>query len=221
VSASTCEDFGAELVAYLDGELPEATRRPVASHVSTCLVCRRELDRLGSVRRWLDELPSIEPSADFAARLWDRLQNEDESVAPLRRRRSRAMLWAIPPLAAAAALVVAFRLSVSPPPPAPVSRGSVATIAGGQPPARRQQAVAQANGEHRSGDAAPQVVAGAGDGLPDDLPPDLLDRPELFLRLPVVRRLDKLEHFEEVRQPEQEHDDDTIGRAGERLDGVV
>jgi hypothetical protein len=52
---------------------------------------------------------------------------------------------------------------------------------------------------------APAEVASApGTDLPDvapeDLPPELLEQPEFFLRLPVVRRLEKLEHFDQVRQ---------------------
>ncbi len=43
-------------------------------------------------------------------------------------------------------------------------------------------------------------VAAAGDL--DEYPPELVDHPELFLHLPVVRRLQKLQHFEEVRQRE-------------------
>jgi hypothetical protein len=42
-------------------------------------------------------------------------------------------------------------------------------------------------------------VAVAGSDL-DQYPPELIEHPELFLRYPVVKRLQRLQHFEEVRQ---------------------
>ncbi len=96
-----CEDLTEELVAYLDGEQPEDERVRIEAHVSTCLACRREIDRLTKVRGWVQDLPRIEPADDFEERMWRRL----EADAPLdgRRRGWRPAQWGVPALAAAAA----------------------------------------------------------------------------------------------------------------------
>ncbi len=56
--------------------------------------------------------------------------------------------------------------------------------------------------EAREAPVAEERVADA-ELAPEDLPPDLLEHPEFFLRYPVVRRLNKLEHFEEVRRHDE------------------
>jgi hypothetical protein len=76
------------------------------------------------------------------------------------------------------------RFAVAPAAPAAAAPAKIATRA--QPP-----------------EAAPQV-ARAGNLGPEDLPPELLEHPELFLRLPVVRRLETLEYLGAVHdQPER------------------
>jgi len=61
--------------------------------------------------------------------------------------------------------------------------------------AEKEQALASREKEEGG---APGNVASTDDVT--EYPPDLVEHPELFLRLPVVRRLNRLEHFEEVRQ---------------------
>jgi hypothetical protein len=199
---SECEVMAAELVAYLDGEQPEADRARIEGHVATCLTCRREMDRIGKVNALLRSLPRIEPSADFDARMWQRL--EAETARRSRRRGFRPAMWGIP-LAAAAALALVWYSSLSQPTPGSLARpGHVGTVANAPKDVARSvhevEAVARAKPEEPA-DAAPIEQANA-DLAPEDLPPELIEHPELFLRLPVVRRLDKLEHFEEVRTPD-------------------
>jgi len=50
MSTHTCEQTSDELVAFLDGELGDEERRPVADHLATCLTCRRELEGLTTVQ---------------------------------------------------------------------------------------------------------------------------------------------------------------------------
>lgn len=205
---SECESMAAELVAYLDGEQPETDRARIDAHVATCLTCRREMDRIGKVNALLRSLPRIEPSADFDARMWQRLEAETASRST--RRGFRPAMWGIP-LAAAAALALVWYSSLSPlssgPPTAPGHVGTVANAPKTGTRSAHDVAVAQAKPEEPAA-AAPIEQANA-DLAPEDLPPELIEHPELFLRLPVVRRLDKLEHFEEVRTPDA---DEPIGR---------
>ena len=176
------------------------------------------MERITKVNRLIGALPQREPSADFERRMWERLQAESV-VAPERRRRMRPALWGVPALAAAAALALAFYSSLA---PAPADRSGGASkaveVAGESRQAPRAPELARAKSEH---DEAPRAeerrvasgqpdespgagernqIASAGALAPEDLPPDLVEHPELFLRYPVVRRLDSLSHFEEVQQ---------------------
>ena len=203
---AACDDFAADLVAYLDGELGDAERARIETHLGTCLACRREVEQFRRLRALIDGVRPLELSSDFADRMWQRL---DPLPARAPRRRTRAVLWAAPTLAAAAALALVWysqvaRLGNAPTAPAPHS------VAAAPRPhdanasrSEKEQAVAS---EKEEG-GAPRDVATADDVT--DYPPDLVEHPELFLRLPVVRRLNRLEHFEEVRQYQN---DQPLGR---------
>lgn len=195
MSATTCASIGAELVAYLDGALADDERRPVAAHVSTCLGCRREMERLAAVQRALDTLPRIEPSPHFADDFWRQLA-EEAPAAAVGTRRVRLLRVVVPALAAAAVLALAFqaflRAPATPPMPARYeARTATAPAAAGN--AERRQLAAR----HAAETEAPRV-ADVDTLRPEDLPPELVEHPELYLRLPVVRRLQKLEYFGSV-----------------------
>jgi anti-sigma factor RsiW len=202
--SATCEAIGPELVAYLDGALADDERRPVASHVATCLVCRREIERLTTVQRWVSELPAVEPSRDFAATFWDRMEAEP-AVAERPGGASRPVRWIVP-LLAAAVLALAVRAMVVPQtstltptvPAAPAPRAPAVAAA----PKIERPKVATAPAEK----PAAAQLANVEDLKPEDLPPELLEHPELFLRLPVVRRLETLEHIDAVKREQQSED---------------
>lgn len=193
MSVTMCEEIGAELVAFLDGELADDERRPVAAHVSTCLTCRREMERLGATQRLIATLPRVEPSATFAADFWRRLEADADAPAS-NVRRLRPFRWAVPALAAAAALVLVLQQSLTPPTTAPPATEPAERIAAAPAPAARKAEPAKVAAEPKAATEAQQLADV--EGLrPEDLPPALLEHPELFLRLPVVRRLDKLEYL--------------------------
>jgi anti-sigma factor RsiW len=220
MSTPNCEAIGEELVAFLDDELDEATRRPVASHVATCLVCRREVERLTLVRRWVSELPAVEPSPSLADGLWAKIAAEATPSTPAPNVRVlRPWRWAAPALAAAAVVALAFsslfRTTESPrKAPSAASERLAAPGPAVQPDAPVVVARPAAPKDEPSNEEAPQVAAADAarpeDLRPEDLPPKLLDNPELFLRLPVVRRLETLEHIDAV----QNSHDDGDGGAG-------
>ena len=199
MTTPTCDAIAEELVAFLDGEVTEAERVRIEAHTATCLTCRREMDRIGKMNALLTALPRIEPSPEFEASMWQRLEAE---IAPRARRRGfRPAMWGVP-LAAAAALALVWYSSISPTAPTAPGGGTNVVRAPQAAPAARVDAIAQA--ERQAPAAAPAeapVEHAKAELAPEDLPPELLEHPELFLRLPVVRRLEKLEHFEEVRTP--------------------
>lgn len=221
MSTLDCAAIGEDLVAFLDDELADDTRSTIASHVATCLVCRREVDRLTVVRRWVGALPAVEPSAAFASGLWDKIAAETAPSTPAPNVRVlRPWRWAPPALAAAAVVALAFssllRTTESPTqaPPSAAPERVAAPAPAVRPDAPVVAARPAAPKDEPAGEAAPQVAAADAvrpeDLRPEDLPPELLEQPELFLRLPVVRRLETLEHIDAA----QNSHDDGDGGAG-------
>jgi hypothetical protein len=62
----------AELVAYLDGELPKSAVRALEAKLTTNPHLRAEVETLRKTWELLDHLPKPEPSPDFASRTLDR-----------------------------------------------------------------------------------------------------------------------------------------------------
>ena len=199
MSTFTCEQMSSELVAFLDHELGDDERRPVADHVATCLACQREVDRLTTVQRWVGTLPPVAPSATFSDDFWRRIAAEPTPIAS-RRRRASVLRWAVPALAAAAVLAVALRSQMQTPLPPSGTRGPRTRVAAAPPAPAAKEAPGIVARQAESEQAAPAAepppqVANVESLRAEDLPPELLEHPELFLRLPVVRRLDKLEYL--------------------------
>lgn len=212
MSTSACEQTSTELVAFLDDELSVDARRPVAEHLASCLGCRREMERLSTVHGWLHDLPQVTPGPTFAADFARRLASEPTPIGS-RRPGGRGMWWALPTLAAAAALALALRSFVdAPAPQSPASDHTTkrAAIARSGSPAQDEEPARVATRPPAEKAAAGTQVADVDALRPEDLPPELLEHPELFLRLPVVKRLDTLEYLGSLH--EQRSTDD--GGAG-------
>ncbi|MCC6764100.1 MAG: zf-HC2 domain-containing protein [Deltaproteobacteria bacterium] len=195
MSDSACERTSPELVAYLDGELADAARRPIADHLAGCPTCRRELERLTTLQGWLADLPRLEPGPAFATDFARRLAAEPTPLAA-RRGGARALRWIVPALAAAAVLTLALR-SFTAAPPAPAAPRDRSAAAPPRDAKAAPVAVAAAP-PHTSPDAG--QVADVDQLRLEDLPPELREHPELFLRLPVVRRLETLEYLGSLRE---------------------
>jgi anti-sigma factor RsiW len=71
-----CEDVASGLFAYMDQRASVAERREVEEHLSGCAACRTRVEEFGHVRSVLDELPAIEPSFGFDARVRQRVAAE-------------------------------------------------------------------------------------------------------------------------------------------------
>jgi len=67
------EEERAELVAYLDGELPKSAVRTLEAKLTTDPRMRTELETLRKTWELLDHLPKPTPSPDFASRTLDRV----------------------------------------------------------------------------------------------------------------------------------------------------
>jgi anti-sigma factor RsiW len=71
-----CEKVSQELIAYLDGRLASAERSEMEEHLANCPTCRARAEEFRGIWRVMDELPSIEPSFGFDARVRQHLAAE-------------------------------------------------------------------------------------------------------------------------------------------------
>jgi anti-sigma factor RsiW len=118
-----CEAISRELIAYLDHRASSAERQRVEDHLAGCVACQARAEEFRKLWNALDEVPAIEPSFGFDARVRQRI-----AVEP----RPRWFTWFVPQprLALSAALLVALAILLARAP----SRhaGTTATVASTQ-----------------------------------------------------------------------------------------
>ena len=73
-----CEDIEKSLIAYADDVAAPADRRTVESHLAICDACRARVAEFRAVSSLLGELPAIEPSFGFDARVRQRVAAEPQ-----------------------------------------------------------------------------------------------------------------------------------------------
>jgi anti-sigma factor RsiW len=71
-----CEDVSKELIAYLDGRVNAAERAKMEGHLAGCAACRGRAEEMRKVSMLLGEVPAIEPSFGFDARVRQRVAAE-------------------------------------------------------------------------------------------------------------------------------------------------
>jgi len=57
------------ILGYMDGRLKENQRIEVEKHLAGCALCRLRVEEFSAISGLLDELPRIEPSPEFDARV--------------------------------------------------------------------------------------------------------------------------------------------------------
>ena len=73
-----CEDVANELMALVDGRIGAGARRGAEEHLAGCAACRTRAEEFRKVWTALDEVPAIEPSFGFDARLRQRIAAEPQ-----------------------------------------------------------------------------------------------------------------------------------------------
>ncbi|MCL6482047.1 MAG: zf-HC2 domain-containing protein [Firmicutes bacterium] len=113
----SCEGMANRIVKYLDGRASAAERHELEAHLALCADCRTRVEEFRRLWVVLDEVPAIEPSPAFDARLRERI-----AAAP----QPSPWSWLAPAprvLAAFAAMVLlAVWLSWQSPAPEPEAR---------------------------------------------------------------------------------------------------
>jgi anti-sigma factor RsiW len=65
----SCERMESRILSYIDGRLKESERQDVEKHLAACAACQLRVEEFRAVSGLLDELPVIEPSPAFNARV--------------------------------------------------------------------------------------------------------------------------------------------------------
>jgi hypothetical protein len=179
------------------GELPGPRSQRLAKHMEGCAGCRREWEAYTALDRVLGSLPleaSLPPRLEQVTLRNARLTEAEAATS------RRWLGVAVPALAATAVVVVAARLSFqdTEPVPAPVQAAPSRTLAA--PPARVPDRATK-----RAPAPAPSAVPASPQDrrvarrVPSEPPPELAARPDLFVNLPLLRNLDKVQHYEAIQ----------------------
>jgi len=72
----SCERMESRILGYVDGRLKASYTREVETHLETCATCRLRVNEFRAVSGLLDELPMMEPSPAFDARVRARVAAE-------------------------------------------------------------------------------------------------------------------------------------------------
>jgi anti-sigma factor RsiW len=103
----SCKRIEGKLVAFMDGRASDSDRRVVESHLKNCAACQARVEGFSGVWAMLNEVPVVEPSQAFEARLRARMAAEPQ----------RQNFWAglsamlpSPRLALAVALLAVFSM---------------------------------------------------------------------------------------------------------------
>jgi Putative zinc-finger len=65
----SCEKMESRILSYIDGRLKESERPEVEKHLASCASCQLRVEEFRAVSGLLEELPVIEPSPAFDARV--------------------------------------------------------------------------------------------------------------------------------------------------------
>lgn len=120
-----CKDVEKGLIAFVDERASATERRDVEAHLAGCAACRTRVEQFRSISNLLGEVPALEPSFGFDARVRQRVAAEPQ--------RASWFAWFVPQarLALSAAMLVALtvwmvKLPASRP-PAPTPQPTAAT----------------------------------------------------------------------------------------------
>ena len=185
-----CRTAHTAIIAARDGELGARRRQALDRHLARCGSCRAEQVAVEDVLAALDRLPA---DADVPARLEQNVMRQVRILASDPERTSGALsgwLRMLAPMlaagAVAAAAIVSMRTTIERDPSLQVTR-PVAVASRPEPAAGARRTKAR---------------------VPDEPPAELASRPELFVDLPMLRNMDKLQHFDSIATMDDDPTDD-------------
>jgi len=175
-----CRTAHTAIIATRDGELGARRRRALDRHLARCGMCRAEQVAIDDVLAVLDRLPG---EADVPARLEQNVMRRVRALAAEPEPRGAAAsrwLRVLTPALAAGVVAVGAVLGLR-------------TVAERDPTVRTAPPVVVATRE-----STPPPARRAKSRVPDQPPAELVSHPELFVDLPMLRNMDKLQHFDTI-----------------------
>jgi len=133
-----CREIESALLSELDGRITGSERKGLEGHLAACAPCRARAQELRRLWGTLDEMPSVEPSSLFDARLRVRLAAEGQPLGwteQIRAWLGAAATWPRLALTVVALVALTTWLTVRPPwrQSAPVTSQPSAAEVGSQP----------------------------------------------------------------------------------------
>jgi anti-sigma factor RsiW len=116
----SCNRIESRILPYVDGRLKVSEQREVEAHLAACAACRVRVNEFRAVTGLLDELPQIEPSGAFDARVRARVAAEPA------RRNWWAWLAPSPRVAFAASMLLLATIWIGSRPPVVTAPDAVA-----------------------------------------------------------------------------------------------
>ena len=101
----SCERMESRILSYIDGRLKENERPEIEKHLAACAACQLRVEEFRAVSGLLDELPMIEPSPAFDARVHALVAAE-----PVKQRSWWAWMHVSPRIAFAASMLLVAAL---------------------------------------------------------------------------------------------------------------
>lgn len=207
------------MVAAIDGELASRRARAFDRHVAGCAACGGELaltrTLLGGIAGLAMET-AVPPRLEQATLRAVRLAAAEEQEARARRWWRMPMLSLVTVAATLAVVAVGLRQYVElPRAPGTAPAAAPERVAKSAPPVAapaRPEPVREPTIVARSRPVVPEV--------PAEPPAELAARPELFVDLPILRHMEKLDHLEAIQATAIDDDDTAPGMdEGERSNG--
>jgi hypothetical protein len=188
------------MTATVDDELSPRHQRALEAHLGGCAACR---DELAATERMLAALAALPMEAEVPVPLEQETLRRVRIAAAEEAEQIAASRWwtrlRVPAVAitglAALVLVIVGQNEVGRQAEPDAAR-TAATADSAEPKLARQRKDAPA--EVVAEAPAPTAVAQAPEESPEEPPPALTARPDLFMELPILRNMEKLEHFEQI-----------------------
>jgi anti-sigma factor RsiW len=121
----SCNRIESRILPYVDGRLKVSEQREVEAHIAACAACRVRVNEFRAVAGLLDELPQIEPSGAFDARVRARVAAEPA------RRNWWAWFAPSPRVVFAASMLLLATVWIGSRPPGPADNGVDVASKGG------------------------------------------------------------------------------------------
>ena len=184
-----CRTAEKAIIAARAGEIAPRQQRALDRHLADCGSCAAERVAIERVLRGVDSLgfTGVVPARveQEVLRRVRALEEEEAAAAESWRRRLSTWVLGLTPAMAATAVVVVALIGVE-----------VSTQQAPSPAAMRR----------------PTVGRVAKRQVPEQPPPELASRPDLFIDLPILRAMDKLRHYDAIATME---DDDPAAPTGD------